>query len=372
MSIAATATEWDSMTDLEPLEDLNPLLRRTKVEVVDPLLNADWDKEIAGHPDATIFHSSAWARVLGSTYGHKPKYLRLSANDEIMAMLPVMEVNSVVTGRRGVSLPFTDACGPLIFSQNEGATLLSMLSRMAAHNKWKSFEIRGGSAPGPAAVPAMQFREHKLDLRDGKDALFENLESSVRRAIRKAERCDVRCKLSRSEKSMEEFYRLHVHTRRHHGLPPQPMDFFRNIQKEVISRDLGVTSIATFRGRPVAAGVFLFFGRNALFKFGASNRNSQHLRPNNLVLWEAIRSLAEQGLATFSFGRTSLDNEGLRRFKLSWGTTEETISYYRFDSGAKEWVTAADNVAGFHNAMFSRMPLFLNRMMGKIIYPHLD
>src|SRR5205823_295553 len=117
-------------------------------------------------------------------------------------------------------------------------------------------------------------------------------------------------------------------TRKRHGLPPQPVSFFLNIYEEVIKAGLGFLVMAKSGSRPVAAAVFFHHGKSAVYKFGASDESFQELRGNNLVMWEAIQSLARRGFKTLHFGRTSPANAGLRRFKLAWGTTEETISYY--------------------------------------------
>ena len=50
----------------------------------------------------------------------------------------------------------------------------------------------------------------------------------------------------------------------------------------------------------------------------------QNLRPNNLVMWEGIKSLMQRGADTLHLGRTSMENEGLRRFKLSRGIFDST------------------------------------------------
>jgi len=39
-----------------------------------------------------------------------------------------------------------------------------------------------------------------------------------------------------------------------------------------------------------------------MYKFGASDSGFQHLRPNNLVMWEGIRHCAERGCERLHFG----------------------------------------------------------------------
>ncbi len=82
-------------------------------DLINPLHDSDWDSRIARFPGASIFHTQAWARVLVDSYGYSPYYLRGTGNDAAAGLLPMMEVNSWLTGRRGISLPFTDECPAL-------------------------------------------------------------------------------------------------------------------------------------------------------------------------------------------------------------------------------------------------------------------
>jgi hypothetical protein len=346
----------------------------TNVEtrLVDPLSGPEWDRLVLSHPDANFFHSAAWARVLAKSYGHTPLYLHFSRRDEMLALVPSMEVKSYLTGRRAVCLPFSDFCGPLLFNDCEPGVVMAKLSTLAVERHWKHFEIRDGHALGLAADPAVEYRGHTLDLRQDEESLFAGFSSSVRRAIRKAEASRLNVEVFRSRESVVEFYRLHVQTRRRHGLPPQPFSFFRNIFEEVIQNGSGFVVRASLESRCVAAAIFFQFGRTAIYKFGASEQKLQEVRANNLVMWEAIRFLARSGCESLHFGRTSLTDVGLRRFKLGWGTAEELIRYFKWDTATRKWVGDRDRGPGLHNALFAQMPLTVNRLAGALLYPHLD
>ena len=134
----------------------------------------------------------------------------------------------------------------------------------------------------------------------------------------------------------------------------------------------GFIAIARQEGRPLAAAVFLHDGRQALYKFGASDYAFQQMRPNNLVMWAAMNHCAERGLATLNLGRTSLSNEGLRRFKLGLGAEEEEICYAKYDFASKLFVRDVDRVEGWFNWVFARLPLPLLRLSGAVLYPHLS
>src|SRR5262245_12716535 len=96
---------------ISPMEEsVYPAATNVEYRVVDPVLDPHWDSMVQEHPRCTIFHTSNWARVLCKTYSHRPVYLTFSDGKRIKAIVPLMEVSSPITGRRGVGLPFADFC----------------------------------------------------------------------------------------------------------------------------------------------------------------------------------------------------------------------------------------------------------------------
>jgi lipid II:glycine glycyltransferase (peptidoglycan interpeptide bridge formation enzyme) len=129
--------------------------------------------------------------------------------------------------------------------------------------------------------------------------------------------------------------------------------------------------LAKYHGRTVAGGVFFQFGGKALFKYGAADRAFQELRPSNLVMWEAIRALGRRGCKTLNFGRTSKNNEGLRRFKRGWGSAEQELVYCRYDLRKAAFVSDKDRSVGWHTQVFKITPLWLARLIGSVVYGRL-
>ena len=102
-----------------------------QVRILDPINDPGWDHVVALHRDAGCFHTSAWAKVLHKTYNHQPFYLQFSRGRRLAALIPLMEVRSVFTGRRGVCLPFSDTCEPLIFDPETVGLVRDHLVRLA-------------------------------------------------------------------------------------------------------------------------------------------------------------------------------------------------------------------------------------------------
>jgi hypothetical protein len=342
------------------------------LQVVDPVQYPGWNDMVARHPETSFFHTSAWAQVLRGTYGHAPVYICRIANNRLEGLLPMIEVAGTWTGRRGVSLPFIDFCSPLAGSQPERQELYASAVKLGQQRGWKYIECRGGTQVWTGASPSSVFHSHVLDLVSDTKALFEKLDDSMRRGIRKAGKEGVRVEFSNGSEAVRQFYALHCQTRRRHGLPPQPFRFFENIARHVIEPGHGWIGLARLKDRPVAAAVFFHYGKNALFKYGASDYAFQQLRPNNLLMWEAIRWYAERGFNSIHLGRTELAHEGLRRFKLGFGAREDRIEYCRYDLRRRAFVTSADRTEGWFNHLFRRLPLRLLRLAGETLYPHLS
>jgi Acetyltransferase (GNAT) domain len=346
--------------------------RFLQMRVLDPLRGADWDDSVALHPDSNCFHTSAWAKVLHHTYKHQPFYLQFFHKGRLAALIPLMEIRSPFTGCRGVCLPFSDLCEPLIFKRNLVELIRDRLLTFAQQRRWSHLEIRGGKSLPLASTSASRFYGHTLDISRDSTEMFARFCGSVRRAIRKAERSEVKAVVVRDRQAIADFYELHVQTRRRHGLPPQPASFFFNIYHHIITAGHGFTVLARRGSRTLAAAVFFQFGKNALYKYGASDKRFQEFRANNLVMWRGIQRLVDDGATKLHFGRTDCEDNGLRRFKLSWDTEEQAIDYFRVDPAGEELSASGRADSGFHKRIFGTLPLMFNRLAGSLVYPHLD
>ena len=81
----------------------------------DPLRDRRWDNYIGSEPRSSVFHSRAWLLALNRTYQYQPVAFTTSAPDEALQNAIVFcRVKSWLTGKRLVSLPFSDHCEPLV------------------------------------------------------------------------------------------------------------------------------------------------------------------------------------------------------------------------------------------------------------------
>jgi len=342
------------------------------VGLADPLSLPQWDRWVEAYPDAFFFHGAGWARILRETYGHRPVYPCQLSGEGIETALPLMEVCSRITGRRGVSLPFTDFCPALGEDETKRKGLFEAAMNEGRRRRWRYLECRNLNDGWAGATPSLSFWGHWIDLTVGAKRLWTGLGDSVRRNVRKAQKAGLTVQYGRGEASMAAFFRLHCQTRKRHGLPPQPRSFFSNIRKGMSAKGGGEVGVAFRDGKAVAAAVYLNFGRRAFYKFGASDEREQEWRGNDLLMWTSMERFATEGFDQMHLGRTSMKHEGLRRFKLGFGPEEETIGFCRYDFGRECFVTSEDKVEGWHNRVFSAFPGPALRLAGKLLYGHLS
>lgn len=341
------------------------------LEIVNPLEIPNWDDLILATGNASVFHSSSWARVLHEAYGYKPVYFTSFENGRISSLMPFMEVRSWLTGKRGVSLPFTDFCDSVARTEEIFREAVDAARKHGREMGWKTLEWRGSGGCFGNRSPSSAYYTHTIDLADGQEKVFAKFKSNIRRNINKAMREKVRLDIDDSPESIAQYYRLHCGTRKDHGLPPQPFSFFKKIFEHVIRGGRGFTVLAYLEDACIAGAIFFCFGNNAVYKFGASDKRHQHLRPNNLVMWEAIRECMRRGVQSLSLGRTETGNEGLLQFKRGWSPKEEKVHYHKYDLNKDKFQSGFMSVKGFHNRIFELTPIPVLRFLGSAIYRHL-
>jgi hypothetical protein len=339
------------------------------IKIINPIDYPNWNDQIAELPGSTIFHTSNWARALSEAYHYAPRYFTVIENDKLTALLPIMAVNSFLTGKRGVSLPFTDQCPSIARDIDQFNKIFKKAIRYGKKKGWRSIELRAGDQYLPNARSSDYFLTHDLNLVCAPEKIFTGFRSSTRRNIKKAEKQGVTVEISNSMKSVNEFYKLNCLTRKEHGLPPQPYAFFEKVGRHVMAAQKGVVALASHKHKIIAGAVYFYFGTEAIYKYGASDKAFQNLRANNLVMWEAIKWLAQKGMKNLCFGRTETDHHGLNQFKAGWGTSQGTLRYFKYDLKKDSFIAAPSKIKTSY-PVFNKMPLPLLKLAGRILYRH--
>jgi CelD/BcsL family acetyltransferase involved in cellulose biosynthesis len=284
----------------------------------------------------------------------------VTANGAAVAGVPVLEI-ARRGHRRWVALPFSDHCALLGGGAAPGISTAVELER--TRQGVESFEVRGPLAQFADCFPTVAGYRHRLALSRDEASMLSGMSRTHRASIRKGERLAVTVAVSTS---LDDFYPLHVRTRQRLGVPVQPRRFFDLIHERVLALGAGFVLTAAIDGRVVASGVFFTHRDRVIFKYSASDDRSWESRPNHVLAWSAIRLAAERGFAELDWGRTDLENEGLRGYKKGFGSTEETLIYSTL--GASSGARTPRLAQSALSTLIRHSPMWVCRFTGEALY----
>jgi Acetyltransferase (GNAT) domain len=354
----------------------SPILRTVEyaTEVVyelDPLCDPRWVTLVDSHPQASVFHSPNWLRALCAVHGYEPVVITTCPPGATLTNgLVFCRIKSWVTGRRLVSLPFSDHCEPLIDTQDELDTMLLQMARQVKASEWKYIEIRPISCE-PSGYTELSrfdtFHLHSLDLGLTEEQLFRNLHKDcVQRKIRRAERERLEYEEGTSEALLQKFYRLVVMTRRRQNLPPQPLNWFRGLIA-CFGRNLKIR-VASKDGLPVASILTLAHRKSMVYKYGCSNAAFNNLGGTPFLFWKAIQEAKILGFEELDLGRSDVDNPGLVAFKEHLGASGRLVNYWIYPLSPaglpRVWKKR------LARRVISTVPDLVLELAGKLLYRH--
>jgi lipid II:glycine glycyltransferase (peptidoglycan interpeptide bridge formation enzyme) len=337
-----------------------------------PLEDSRWTEFVQRHPLASVFHSSEWLEVLRRTYGYESVAYSTSPPKAILTNAVVFSrVNSWLTGRRLVSLPFADHCEPLVERAEDRAAIFLVLRDSFKKGLWKSIEMRlhGSDARGAADLSLSDpYCFHTLDLRPSLAELFQGFHKNcIQRKIRRAEREGLSYEEGRSDELLEKFYRLLLLTRRRHSLPPQPIEWFRNLI--ACMGDRVTISVASRNRRALGSLITLRHNDALVYKYGASDERFHQFGTMPFLFWKMIQNGKETGIREIDLGRSDLDGAGLMTFKDRLGATRSTSTYLRYAAPNTKSTTDRHLVRAAEQ-VFDRLPDKALVIAGRLLYRH--
>jgi len=335
------------------------------IEINSAFTDDEWNNIILSQSYFTVFHSLEWEKVLSKTYKFPFYVITIKHDTNTPCYLKFAQVHTLTGKKKGISLPFSDFCPPLC--DYKFRITQTMIDYILKQTGWEEIEFRDFGQ----TIETDCFHEnveHKLILSQYDS--MNVLRSDTRRSLKKAFQSPIRLCISTEEKSLNHFYTLQLLTRKRHGLPPQPFSFFKNIHSEFIQKDKGFYTEVYMHEKPIASCLFLHDHKNAVYKCGASDKQYQRYRPNNLIFWETIKHLRKKKLLSLSLGKTEKSNTGLIRFKQGWRPKERVMLNYVFNKKKKGFVKNSPQVKGPHNVFFSHAPFWITNLFSQHMYKY--
>lgn len=340
------------------------------LNVIDPLTDPRWSQLVASHPASSVFHTKAWLKSLHDTYGCQPlAFTAASPGANLDHAIVFCKISSTLTGRRCISLPFSDHAAVLA-DEGDSRELIAAATHQLASEGWRNLEVRP-TTPLDDTIPAdaaPSYAWHLLDLTPSIEELFQNCHhSSIQRKIRRARREGLTVRDGQSPELLQQFYSLMLRTRRRHRLPPAPRKWFKTLAKEFGSNL--VVRVAYSGDRPIASVLTLRHRNTIVYKNGCSIEEDHRLGGAPLLIWSTIEAAKQEGITTLDLGRSDLDNYGLIQFKDRWGARRMNLTYLSWATCAQSLSRAGHwrRIAGM---VFAHLPARLGPAVGSLLYKH--
>jgi hypothetical protein len=343
---------------------------------VDP---ADWDDFVQAHPWGTVYHLTAWRRVLQKAFPHiegRFLLLRSSADGRLLGGLPLYTVKSWLLGNRLVSIPFASFCDPLVPDSGLLARLVDEAWRFAGLRKLSSLEIRlfraGTLAEEAGLAPALYSRHHFTDLKKPVEKLWDSFsKTSVKQQVQRAEKAGIQISSGPDDEALAVFAHMLSDNRQRHSLPNLPFRFFEAMKRELGPDRLSCWLARDQNGKPLAGLIGWRLGDRFAVEYAGDFVEARDVGANQLLYWCVMQAARSIGCGSFSFGRTGLDNEGLRRYKLHWGTIEEDLSMILLPKAHAEVIEQEPLSYRLAKGLIAHSPRALFKLIGEFCYRHL-
>lgn len=299
-----------------------------------PVPESQWEALLRESPDATIFQTPGWARVLNETYGYLPA-TRLYDTPDGEVLVPMMEMRRF--GLKIISsMPI--GYGGFLRHGTGAVTPRKVLTNLVQSRPFR-FYLTLPPCTETIVPPGTGFEEYGndwnncqfLDLAGGPDAVVARAHRGIRRDFQVSQRRHVEVEAADSINALREFYALYLQRSREWGYatPPHPFRLY-----EAIQRHLGPHArllIARHDGGTVGGLMLFTYGRSAFGWMLAVVKASSNVRPGTALIYHAIADTCQEGAEDLNLGGSGrLD--GVQTYKRRWGAVEVPVRRYIYRS----------------------------------------
>jgi FemAB-related protein (PEP-CTERM system-associated) len=304
---------------------------KLNIEVADECDACLWNEFVKMNPHATPYHLWEYGKSLSLTYGYKRFYLIAKEDEEIVGILPLIQVKSLLFYNKLISLPFCEYGGQLSESKYIAKSLWKMAIEVANKLKVDYIEIRN-----PSSIPdtngyhrIQRYVTFEIDLTKGIESLWRNLDKKTRNAIRKAMKNGIGVEEVKNENGLKLYYKLYLKMQKRHGSPPNSFKLFYNIYRQLQPMGIMRILLAKYQGKTIGGIITFHFNRIIYWWGNVTEPDYRHLNPANLLLWKVIEWGDENNFKIFNLGRTR-KGTSIHHFKDGWGGKEIILQDYAY------------------------------------------
>jgi hypothetical protein len=307
----------------------------------------DWGAILQQFPDREIFQTPAWLRFLAESQSAEPVVAVLREGTGIVGYFAGMIVRKL--GFRILGSPFIGWT-----TEHMGIRLLSGVSKRAAVAALETFAFErlgcvhlelSDAGITPDDLQGMQFSCRTslgtvLDLTRSEDEIYACFSSkSCRYSIRKAIKSGVSVEEAFDDAFAADYYTQLQDVFAKHSLVPT---YDQRRVELLIKHLLPTGNLLLLRardsaGRCIATTIVPGMNKTAVFWGNASWRKDQHLCPNELLQWYAIRYWKGRGITSYDLA--------CGNYKRKYGG--DPVNSYQLRKSKYRWLARARNAASW-------------------------
>lgn len=328
-----------------------------------------WNRYVASHPAASIYHRFEWRELIQNTFGHECYYLSAqNTAHEIVGVLPLVRLKSRLFGDYMVSMPYFNYGGALADSAAIEARLMLEAGNLAKHATTHHVEFRDNIERD--GYPA---RTEKvcmvLDLPTDTESLWQQFTPKLRAQIKRPQRENpvINCG---SVGLLDDFYYVFSRNMRDLGTPVYSKLFFKNIL--TCFPDASRIIIVRLNGQPVSAAFLLGHQHMLEIPWASTLQAANPMSMNMLLYWEVLKFAIREGYAQFDFGRSTRD-AGTYRFKRQWGARPKQLywHYWMRENSPLPSLNPDNPKYALAIKLWKRLPLVISTTLGPSIVKNL-
>jgi hypothetical protein len=289
--------------------------------------DVDWGK-ISEFGELNIFQSLPWLNYLSTVHRAEPVILSVKSHEQICGYFFGLIVKKF--GLRILGSPFRGWMTYFMgFNLKPNISLNEVLQAFPPfvfdHLKCHYLEIMDPCWNGEAAMDLKYKVDHlpwfALDLVPSEDTLFAKMKDTGRRGIRKAIKSGVIVEEASDLGFADDYFAQFQEVMSNKSLhPAYGLERVRQLVRDIFpTGSLLLLRARDPEGRCIATGIFLNLNKTAIYWGGASWRQYQSLHPNELIMWQAMKTLKGRGAQILYLGGEA------EQFKLKFGSVDANI-----------------------------------------------
>jgi len=154
----------------------------------------------------------------------------------------------------------------------------------------------------------------QLDLTKSEDEILSNMRKTTRYEIRKATSLGIKILTSDDLSNIEDFYKLQISTAKRQGFVPFSYSYLFEQFKVFSENNEALLYSSKFENKLLAQAMIIFYGKEAVYHYGASTQEGRSYPGAYLIQWETIKEAKTRGMKRYNFWGVAPEDKKDHRF----------------------------------------------------------